>query len=192
MELVEEIVAAGPLRLRIRRPSEPDLLIDEARFANEEFMPYWAELWKSGIRLAEVVAARDLHGKRVVELGCGLGVPSVAAALGGALVLATDWAPEALEATAQNGELNGVRIETLHVDWAAPDALVERAPFDLVLCSDVLYETRDIDALLELLPRLGDEVLLAEPGRDAAGRFFLGAERDWEIAREGLVTLLRR
>jgi predicted nicotinamide N-methyase len=127
----------------------------------------------------------------VLELGCGLGVPSVAAALGGAEVLATDWAPEALEVTRRNAELNGVAVETVLADWAQPEALLARAPFELVLCSDVLYEPRNVDALLDLLPRLSDEVLLGEPGRQTAARFFELAEQRWEIGREGDVTLLR-
>jgi predicted nicotinamide N-methyase len=191
-ELVEETVRAGPLELRILRPPNADALIDEARFGEDEFMPYWAELWASGVALAAAVAARDLRGTRVVELGCGLGLPSVAAALSGGTVLATDWAPEALEVTGRNAERNGAVVETLLADWSAPEPLLERAPFGLVICADVLYERRNVDALLELLPRLGDEVLLGEPGRPTAARFFEAAERDWLIGREAEVNVLRR
>jgi predicted nicotinamide N-methyase len=192
LDLVEETVHAGPLELRILRPPNADALIDEARFGDDEFMPYWAELWSSGVALAAAVAARDLRGAQVLELGCGLGLPSVAAALSGARVLATDWAPEALEVTRRNAERNGARVETVLADWSAPDPLLERAPFDLVLCADVLYEPRNVDALLELLPRLGSEVLLGEPGRPTAARFFEAAEREWTIGREGEVNVLRR
>jgi predicted nicotinamide N-methyase len=191
-ELVEETVRAGPLELRILRPPNADALIDEARFAEKEFMPYWAELWASGVALASAVAERDLRGMRVLELGCGLGLPSVAAALSGASTLATDWAPEALDVTRRNAALNHVLVETLLVDWSAPEPLLERAPFGLVLCADLLYEPRNVDALLGLLPRLGDEVLLGEPGRPTAARFFELAERDWQIGREGDVNALRR
>ncbi len=192
LDLVEETVRAGPLELRILRPPNADALIDEARFGEDEFMPYWAELWASGVALAAAVAARDLRGAQVLELGCGLGLPSVAAALSGARVLATDWAPEALEVTRRNAERNGALVETVLADWSAPDALLERAPFDLVLCADVLYEPRNVDALLGLLPRLGSEVLLGEPGRPTAARFFEAAEREWTIGREGDVNVLRR
>ncbi len=192
MDLVEDSIAAGPLRLSVLRPRDPDAMIDEARFDENEFMPYWAQLWASGIALAAVVAARDLRGRRVLELGCGLGLPSIAAALGGADVLATDWAPEALDVTRRNAERNGVRVETLLADWSRPAELVERAPFDLVLCADVLYEPRNVDALLELLPQLSTEVLLGEPGRATAARFFESAERDWLLGREGDVSVLRR
>ena len=71
-------------------------MIDEAAFDEEEFLPYWAELWPSGLALARHVAARELRGLRVLELGCGLGLPALAAALRGADVLATDWAEDAI------------------------------------------------------------------------------------------------
>ena len=166
-------------------------MIDAARFDEDEFMPYWAELWASAIALATVVAERDLRGRRVLELGCGLGLPSIAAALGGANVLATDWAPEALDVTRRNAERNGARVETLLADWSRPAELLARAPFDLVLCADLLYEPRNVDALLELLPQLASEVLLGEPGRATAARFFESAERDWLLGREGDVSVLR-
>lgn len=191
-ELVEGTVRAGPLVLSVLRPPDADALIDEARFEQDEFMPYWAELWASGVTLAGVVAERDVRGLRVLELGCGLGLPSVVAALGGADVLAADWAPEALDVTRRNAERNGARVETMLVDWTKPEALLERAPFDLVLCADVLYEPRNVDALLTLLPLLTSEVLLGEPGRQTAARFFESADRDWVVRREGEVNVLRR
>jgi predicted nicotinamide N-methyase len=192
VELVEETVRAGALTLEILRPPDPAALIDVERFKEEEYMPYWAELWVSGVRLAAAVADRDVDGLAVLELGCGLGVPSIAAALGGANVLAVDWAQEALDVTQQNARRNGASVEILRADWSKPEPLLARAPFDLVLCADVLYETRNVDALLELLPKLTAEVLLGEPGRSTAGRFFELAERDWEIGRESEVSVLRR
>lgn len=191
MELVEDTIEAGSLRLSILRPPDPDVMIDEARFDDDEFMPYWAELWSSGVKLAAVVAERDVRGLRVLELGCGLGLPSIAAALGGANVLATDWAPDALDVTRRNAQRNGAQVETLLADWSQPATLLERAPFDLVLCADVLYEPRNVDALLALLPKLAPEVLLGEPGRATAARLFESAERDWLLGREGDVSVLR-
>jgi predicted nicotinamide N-methyase len=155
-------------------------------------MPYWAELWPTGVALAETVAELDLRESRVVELGCGLALPSIVAALAGADALAIDWAPEALTLARANAARNGVAIQTLELDWAKPEPLVQRAPFDLILCADVLYEPRNVDALVALLPRLGAEVLLGEPGRQTAAAFFARAEQDWEITRAGRVNRLRR
>jgi predicted nicotinamide N-methyase len=192
MELVEDAVRVGPYVLNVLRPRNAEALIDEARFDEDEFMPYWAELWPSGVALAEAVVEVDVRGKRTVELGCGLALPSLVAALGGATALATDWSPEAVRLAGENAARNGVALETAHVDWTDPEQLVERGPFDLVLCSDVLYEPRNVDALLDLLPRLGDDVLLAEPGRQTAGRFFEAADVGWQIGRLGKVSRLRR
>ncbi len=168
---MEEVVGVAGRDLRILRPRDSEALLSEEAFAQDEFLPYWAELWPSATALARAVAARALKGARTLELGCGLGLPSLAAAAAGGRVLATDWAPEAVAMAARNARRNGLAIETLTCDWSAPAALVERAPFDLVLASDVLYEPRNGDALLPLLPRLAREIWLADPGRPAAGPF---------------------
>src|ERR671928_995387 len=113
MDLVEEVVPLGDGELAVLRPRDADALLDEHAFEDDEFLPYWAELWPSGVALARSIAGRALKGARVVELGCGLGLPSIAAARAGGRVLATDWSPVAIRATAGNAELNGVEVETL-------------------------------------------------------------------------------
>jgi predicted nicotinamide N-methyase len=166
------------VRLDILRPPSADELIDEAAFDEEEFLPYWAELWPSGLALARHVAAQALGGLRVVELGCGLGLPSLAAALGGADVLATDWAEDAIELLQRNAERNGLFLRAARLRWSEPEPMLRAAQWDLVLGADLLYEARNAEQLAELLPELGGEVLLAEPGRPYAQEFLerFGAE----------------
>jgi len=172
LNLVDEEVELGDgLRLEILRPPSAEELIDEAAFDEEEFLPYWAELWPSGVALARYVAARELGGLRVLELGCGLGLPALAAALRGADVLATDWAEDAIELLQQNVERNGVFLRLARVRWSEPEPLLRAAPWDLVLGADLLYEARNAEQLAGLLPQLGGEVLLAEPGRPYAKEF---------------------
>ena len=180
-DLVEEVVPLRGRDLRLLRPRDAEALLEDEAFEREEFLPYWAELWPSSLALARAIAGRALHGARTLELGCGLGLASIAAALAGGRVLATDWSVEAVAMTAANAERNGAAVETLVCSWAEPEPLLARAPWDLVLASDVLYEARNADALLELLPRLGDDVLLADPGRPPAARFLEAARRDWSI-----------
>jgi predicted nicotinamide N-methyase len=177
--LAEEAVELAPgSSLRILRPPSAEELIDEAAFDEEEFLPYWAELWPSGLALARYVATRELRGLRVLELGCGLGLPSLAAAHRGAEVLATDWAEDAIELLSRNAERNGLFLRVARVRWSEPEPLLIAAPWDLVLGADLLYEARNAEQLAELLPRLGGEVLLAEPGRPHAKDFLkrFGAE----------------
>src|SRR5262245_1815750 len=66
-----ERIAIGGVTLELERPADPEALLDEEAFGDDEFMPYWAELWPAGLALAEALPA-DLGGVRVVELGCGL------------------------------------------------------------------------------------------------------------------------
>jgi predicted nicotinamide N-methyase len=179
MDLVEEIVVLAGRDLAVLRPRDSDALIDDHAFEADEFLPYWAQLWPSGVALARAVATRALRGARVLELGCGLGLPSLAAALAGGRVLATDWSPTAIELLRGNAERNGAALETAIVSWTEPDSLLERAPFDLVLAADVIYERRAVAVLADLLPRLGREVLFADPGRPALAEFLERTGTAW-------------
>ena len=201
--MIAERIALAGAEVELMRPPDPEALISEEAFEHEEFLPYWAELWASAVALAHDVALRALSGRPTLELGCGLGLPSIAAAMAGGRVLATDWSLDAVRAAAANAEQNGVDVETLQCSWAEPDAIVERGPWPLVLASDVLYEARNVDLLLDLLPRLVDAsglVLLADPGRVPADRFLAAApERGWTLrsvpsprAERVLIHRLRR
>jgi predicted nicotinamide N-methyase len=180
--LVEERVPVGARTLVVVRPPDAEALLDEEAFARDELLPYWAELWPSGVALARHLAGLDLRGRRVLELGCGLALPSIAAALAGADVLATDWSEEALRFARRNATRNGADLEVALLRWS--DGLA-RTPFDLVLAADVLYEARNVAPLLELLPRLAGEVLLSEPGRPHAASFLEQAAQSWEVAVAG-------
>ena len=193
LDLVEESVALRGAVLQVLRPRDAEALLDDHAFEHEEFLPYWAELWPSGVALARRVAARALRGARVLELGCGLGLPSLAAARAGGRVLATDWSPQAIELLHENAARNDARLETAIVDWRAPQAIVERAPWDLVLGADLVYERRNVPLLLDLLPRLlgeRSELWFADPGRAPAAEFLAGFERLAEDL-DGAVTVYR-
>jgi predicted nicotinamide N-methyase len=185
-DLVEHVVSLPGRELALLAPRDGEALLSEEAFEHEEFLPYWAELWPSARVLAAQVAARALRGARTLELGCGLGLPSIAAALGGGRVLATDWSPDAVEAAAHNARRNGVDIEVAVVPWQRPQEIVERAPWDFVIGADLLYERRNAGQLLELLPKLVDqrgEVWIADPGRRAAEEFVAGLAGGW-VRRE--------
>jgi predicted nicotinamide N-methyase len=181
MTLVTQSVELPSGELRLLQPEESAELPDDGAVEWAPLAPYWSVLWRSGVELARELYGEELSGLRVVELGCGLAVPGIAAARAGADVLATDSDAEALELVAQNARANGVSVETAAIDWAEPDDLINRAPFDLVLAADVLYERASVALLLSLLPQLGPEVWLADPGRPAADAFLEEARRRWRV-----------
>jgi predicted nicotinamide N-methyase len=177
-DLVEDTVAVGGRLLRLARPRDLDALLDEQAFAGDEYLPYWAQLWPSALALARAVGARRSRGAAVLELGCGLGLPAIAAAAAGNRVLATDWSADAVAFTAANAARNRARLSTAVCAWERPAPLLALAPWDLVLAADVLYERRNAGLLLDLLPRLvgpGGEVWVADPGRPHTPAFLAGA-----------------
>jgi predicted nicotinamide N-methyase len=144
-------------------------------------VPYWATPWPSGAVLAGALAEDPPpKGARVLELGCGLALPSIVAARAGADVLATDGSEDAVAFAAHSLALNELEAEVAQVDWAEQgDALAARGPWDLVLAADVLYLKGNVDLALDLVPRLvapGGEIRIADPRR-AGTRDFLAAAR---------------
>src|SRR5262249_1794766 len=149
--------------------------------------------WRGGVALARELDGEQLGGLRVLERGCGLGAPSLAAARGGAEALATDADPDAIELLKRNAAENDLRLETAIVDWGRPRELLERAPFDLVLATDVLYERPTVALLLSLLPRLAPVAWVGDPGRPAAGAVLGWRQARWpiETRERGVVGLHR-
>jgi predicted nicotinamide N-methyase len=191
-QLQEEAAAIGPLRTdrvavpgtdanyEITRPVDFDALLDTAADDPQQNLPYWAELWPSGIALAAeiLMAPEALEGERALELGCGLGVTATAALQRGVSLLVTDYSTESLALCALNTARNAGRTPVAsRVNWREPDAEFLRIAgegFPMVLAADVLYEERDVLPLRELVERVvapGGFLWLAEPGRSPARRF---------------------
>ncbi len=169
-ELTSSAVIVGDRTLDLLRPRSVDDLISEEDFAIDERIPYWADCWPSGRILAERMAREPGRGRQVLELGCGIGLVSVAAALAGFRVLATDYYADALEFSAANAERNGaIGVDTRLVDWRAlPDDLGQ---FDLVVAADVLYETPQAALIAAAIDRAlapHGRGLVTDPGRPTA------------------------
>jgi predicted nicotinamide N-methyase len=193
-DLVTRSIDLPSDELLLLQPEESAELPDDGPVEWAPIAPYWSVLWRSGVALAREVDEGPPRGLRVVELGCGLGLPSIAAARAGATVLATDGDPEALALLSRNADLNDTTVETATIDWSEPDELIARAPFDLVLAADVLYESADVDPLLSLLPRLASEAWIAEPGRPVAAAFLERAAERWSVetgVRDDVVRIHR-
>ncbi|MBI5446208.1 MAG: methyltransferase domain-containing protein, partial [Deltaproteobacteria bacterium] len=155
---------------RVANPNELSDSLDAESFGEDERFPYWAELWPSSLALARLLARRGLPpGSEALELGCGMGLVGVTAAVLGARVTFTDFEADALAFAAANHALNlGALGSTMQVDWRAPP---EGLTAPLVLASDVLYERRFLEPFLATLRRVlgpGGTALVAEPGRRIA------------------------
>jgi predicted nicotinamide N-methyase len=135
--------------------------------------PLFGLLWPSGQVLAGVMATYAIGGKRVLELGCGLGLASMVVHRRGGDVTASDCHPLASLFLAENLELNGLPgMKYCAAHWGRANALLGR--FDVIIGSDVLYDREQPEALSQFIARHsepGVEVLIVDPNRGNQGRF---------------------
>jgi predicted nicotinamide N-methyase len=182
LTLFSERILVGDVELDILRPVSPEALIDEEAFADDEFLPYWAELWPAATALA--AALPDVDGLLVVELGAGLGVPSLVAAARGAHVTATDWSQDAVDLLRENAARNGLQVDAERWDWRQP----RTDRFDLVVAADVLYERRNVEPLLARVRELAPLAYVGLAGRPYEAAFLREAGTVNEVA-ERVVSL---
>ena len=166
-------VRIGETEVALLRPPAAEELISEEDFARDERLPYWAELWPSAVVLADRVAAERGDGQSLLELGCGLGLVSLAALRAGYRVTATDYYPEALAFTRANAwRAVGREPTTRAADWRALPGDLGR--HDRVVAADVLYE-RTYAPLVAVAVALtladGGVATVADPGRVALSAF---------------------
>src|SRR4026209_854571 len=166
-------VSVGNRTLNILRPRNSDDLTREEDFVKDERLPYWPDVCPSSIILAGKLLELEGHGKTALELGCGVGLSTLAATSAGFDVLSTDYYEDALDVTRANVFRNlGTVAPTRLVDWR--HLPVDLGTFDLVFASDVLYEKEYAELLPVLLRGLlvpEGMALIADPGRVAAPVF---------------------
>ena len=135
--------------------------------------PLFGVLWPASIALAEAMSVADVKGRRILEIGCGLALPSLVLKRRGADITASDHHPLAGKFLKFNAALNTIPpIDFVVLPWEAPSPDIGR--FDVIIGSDVLYERGHAELLAELVDRLSEpraEVWISCPGRGYLGRF---------------------
>ena len=182
-----------PLRVRYQTYEFGDLdihvcaLRDTQEYSDEEgeaadlgissaMWPLFGVVWDSGQALARLMVDFDIEGKRVLEVGCGIGLASLVLNHRDADITATDRHPEAGRFLARNAELNdGPAIPFVRAGWDDGDAIDDGlGRFDLIIGSDLLYERGHADSLSGFIERHAQEhceVLLLDPRRGYGAHF---------------------
>ena len=186
----EHVVLRGR-SLEILMPADQDELLDDpgvqTRFEEDEYLPYWGQLWPASTMLAESILADEPgRGRRALEVGCGLGLAALAARMAGWDVLATDYDEDALRFAAENARINELGpLKVRRLDWRRPTVL-ER--YERIFAADVLYERRHhqpIAGLVQALLARGGVAVICDPNRETARDFddaLRHAGLAWEIS----------
>ncbi len=167
--------------IRIVKDLEP-LFLD---VKEDDDIPFWADLWPAAVGLARHLWQQvEVKGQHTLELGAGLGLPGITAALKGAQVLETDLVAHSLEWARENAALNGVfNLAYLTTDWRNFQV---PGKYEVILGSDILYETKlheSLEHILEHSLQPGGIAYLSDPGRRSAGEFVAKLSgQGWTIA----------
>lgn len=162
-----------PVLFSLRKPQNADLLISEEDYVKDERLPYWADLWPAARLLATTALEAKSAGRSLLELGCGLGLPTAAAVRAGFDVTSTDYYEDALHmARFNSARVNGVEPKVRMVDWRALPA--DLGKFDVVMAADVLYERPYgtlVAAAIAATLKPDGEAWIADPGRSGLDVF---------------------
>lgn len=173
----------GPHQLTLQLPADPDRLLEAAAAAGDDSDPYWGILWDAAVEMAGcVLKAEWPDGGRALEIGCGCGLVGVAGLMAGLDVTFSDLVPDAVQLSLSNATINGFpNAAGRAIDWR--DEIGES--FDLLLASDVLYETGQHESLLAFANRTlkpGGCLWIGDPGRQQAELFLQRAEQQgWQV-----------
>jgi predicted nicotinamide N-methyase len=171
-------IPVGDISFMIRRVQNIDNLLDaisEEEFNQDERMPYWADIWPSSIALSEYVLENqnEFTGKKILELGCGLGLVGIVLTSIGCDVLFTDYDFHALRFTQENFYRNFERPASVQLlDWRDPG---KSQNFDIIVAADIIYEKRWLEPVLNVLERkmaISGQAYIADPDRTIGREVF--------------------
>jgi predicted nicotinamide N-methyase len=134
------------------------------------YCPYFGEIWPASIALSEYLTDLKIDWRQntVIELGCGLAIPSLLMAkLGAREVVASDCHPDVEAFLRESIQQNRVEnLSYLEFDWTTGSMPLKK--FDLVVASDVLYDAHLPPVLADAMVAFlnpGGQLVLTDPGR---------------------------
>lgn len=173
-QVADEVIEVAGRRYTLRKPANADHLISEADYVKDERLPYWADLWPASRLLAATLLGEEGAGRTLMEMGCGIGLDTIAAMDAGFDVTATDYYDDALHVTRANAMRNlGREPQTRMVNWR--DWPGDIGTFDVVIAADVIYEAEYSTLVAQCMARAlaaQGEAIVADPGRIALAGFF--------------------
>lgn len=151
---------------------DPDRVAEDLGISSAAW-PLFGIVWASSEVLAQLMTDFDIGDRRILEVGCGIGLASLVLNQRSADITATDHHPEAGDFLRRNAQLNdGREIPFTRTGWGDSDSGLGR--FDLIIGSDLLYEHAHVALLADFIDRHARphcEVIIVDPGRGHHARF---------------------
>ncbi len=135
--------------------------------------PIFGVVWPSSIVLANFLQDYQFKSKRILEVGCGIGLASLVLNHFLADITATDIHPEAKNYLKENVLLNkGKDIPFFRTGWG--DKKKDMGEFDLIVGSDLLYEDSSVELLANFVDqhtKLQCDIIIVDPLRGRKAKF---------------------
>lgn len=133
----------------------------------------FGQLWPAGQVLANAMSIIPIAGRRILEIGCGLGLSSLVLQRRCADITASDHHPLAPSFLLHNAEINCLKpVAYVDLSWEKPHTSL--GLFDLIIGSDILYERDHAHLLAALIARHAKpsaEIVTTDPGRGVSAAF---------------------
>ena len=136
--------------------------------------PYWAKIWGSSDAMVNFLLEEPewIQNKKVLEIGAGIGVPSLSIASQVHKIIVSDYAPDAVALIQKNIDLLKLNNAlALNIDW---NNVSEDIVADTILLSDTNYEPAAHNSLVLLIEKFinkGSTIILATPNRLSSNPF---------------------
>ena len=176
----------GDNKLRLLKIADLEqFLAGKDPFANVSEFPFWIRLWDAAMVLAYVLGSqKDVAGKKLLELGAGLGAPGLAAATAGYDVTISDYEDIIMDFQRVSAAASGLKgIQLAHLDWLDPPEL---GPFDVLIGAEILFREEFFLPLLNIFKKYlkqdGMIFLAHDASRQSLPKFLQIAQSDFDIA----------
>jgi len=178
-ETVEISVAGRKFQMLLPRDLETFINSEDVL---DDF-PLWAKLWKASWVLSDFLGQKKADpDERLLEIGAGLGLVSIAGFASGHRMTMTEYNPHALQFAQANAHLNNcAQLPVVRLDWNRPEL---NGPFDTILASEVVYRSQDFAPLLRLFQSYlapAGEIILASEMRKTSGAFYQFFQSHFDI-----------
>ncbi len=157
----------------------------------ETIFPYWAKIWASAFAMLQFLQEQPLwiQDKIVLEIGAGIGVPSLSIAAQTHKIIISDYAPDAVAVIQKNIEhLKLSNALAVCIDWNhIPDEMIA----DTILLSDTNYEPAAHNYLVLMIEKFinkGSTVILATPNRLASNPFIESVSKYIDRSKNYCIT----